>query len=433
MNPSLCHLLGRDAAGLLTTDFQSITHPDDLASDLGWFRRTLAGELEGYEIEKRYLRPDGSTVCALLSVALVRDDDGKPLYFIGQLQDTTERKQAEEELRRYSDHLNELALQDPLTGLPTYRDLHAMLDTEIERSRRYHRRWSVVLLDVDAFRSINATEGHVAGDRVLRQVAAAIEEASRASDQSARIGGDEFALLLPETAGADAERTGRRIAPEVAARTDGASVSVGVASWPDDGQSKELVLLRANMRLQAAKPLASNGAAPKAGPAGSSGIRRILSLAREQLGMDVAYVAELTPTSQVYQAVSGNADSVRVEEGARLPLDATYCHRMLEGRIPHAVPDTAHEPELSELAITTAAGIGSYVGVPLELSGGRVYGTLCCVSHSPNPEIAEGHVELMRFLAGLVSDQIERDERELTDRGGGAGGAPARHRKGGRP
>jgi diguanylate cyclase (GGDEF)-like protein len=291
-----------------------------------------------------------------------------------------------------------------------------MLDTETARSRRYDAHWSVVLLDVDGFREINASGGQVTGDRVLRQVAAAIEEASRASDLAARIGGDEFALLLPETSAEASKLTARRIAAAVAARTDGVSVSVGTASWPDDGESKELVLLRADMQLQAAKPLASSGANAAGGPSPSPGIRRILSLAREQLGMDVAYLAELTPESQVIHAVSGDAGSFGVEEGSELPLEATYCRRLLEGRIPSAVRDTAEEPELSALPITAQAGVGSYLGVPLELSGGRVYGTLCCVSHSPNPSLVERHVELMGFLASLASDQIEREERELTDR-----------------
>jgi len=185
-NSSLCRLVGRDVADLLITDFQSITHPDDLGADLAQMEATLAGSTAGYEMEKRFIRPDGSVVWAQLNRSLVRDDHGAPLYFITQLMDISERKKAEEELQRYGDHLSELARLDPLTGLRNFRDLHAMLDTETARSRRYDAHWSVVLLDVDGFREINASGGQVTGDRVLRQVAAAIEEASRASDLAAR-------------------------------------------------------------------------------------------------------------------------------------------------------------------------------------------------------------------------------------------------------
>lgn len=188
VNPSLCRLVGREVADLLTTDFQSITHAEDLGADVAGLEAALAGETDGYQMDKRFVRPDGTIVWAQLNRSLVRDEDGAPLYFITQLMDISERKQAEEELRRYGDHLNELALQDPLTGLRNYRDLHAMLDSEIARSRRYDSQWSMVLLDVDGFREINATAGNLAGDQVLREVAAAIVAGGRDSDLVARRG-----------------------------------------------------------------------------------------------------------------------------------------------------------------------------------------------------------------------------------------------------
>ena len=415
VNPALCRLVGREPVDLLARNFLSITHPGDVASSRTQVQRTLAGELDGFEMDKRYVLPDESVVWAQVSAALVREAGGEPGYFIVQMQDISERKAAEEGLRSYGEHLNQLALEDPVTGLRTSRDLHAVLDAEISRSRRYDRRWSVVLLDIDGFREINATAGHVGGDRVLRHVAEAIEQARRASDLSARTGGDEFALLLPETAGEAAKLTARRIAAEILAKTGGVSVSVGTASWPEDGESKELVLMHADMQLETAKPLASSSAA-SAGAFAEDRIRRILSLGREQLGMDVAYVSALTPTNQVYEVISGEADSFGVEEGVELPLAATYCQRMLEGRIPNAVPDTGEKSVLGALPTTAEAGIGSYVGVPIELSSGRTYGTFCCISHDPNPAIAQRHVALMRFLADLIAEEIERDENERTQR-----------------
>ncbi|MBA3421389.1 MAG: PAS domain S-box protein, partial [Thermoleophilaceae bacterium] len=96
--------------------------------------RVLKGELDRYELEKRYLKPDGSIVWGLLCVSLVRGPEREPVHFVAQIQDISVRKEAEQELRRYSDHLTELALQDPLTGLRNYRDFHAALDREIERA-----------------------------------------------------------------------------------------------------------------------------------------------------------------------------------------------------------------------------------------------------------------------------------------------------------
>ena len=100
VNAALCRLLGRDAHELSSLDFQSITHPSDLAADVANCEAVLRGEVNGYEMEKRYLRGDGSVVCVLLSVSLVRDQSGKPLYFVAQAQDLSDRKVAERQLQQ---------------------------------------------------------------------------------------------------------------------------------------------------------------------------------------------------------------------------------------------------------------------------------------------------------------------------------------------
>ena len=97
VNRALCELTGYSADELLELRFPDITHPDDLELDLALQTRLLAGELERYELEKRYIRKDGTGV-VLLSASLVRGEDGRPLYGIGQVQDITARKQLE--LRR---------------------------------------------------------------------------------------------------------------------------------------------------------------------------------------------------------------------------------------------------------------------------------------------------------------------------------------------
>jgi PAS domain S-box-containing protein len=95
VNRALCHLLGYEAEELYEKTFQSITYPEDLESDLLQVRQVLAGELSSYQMEKRYFHKVGRLVWALLSVSLIRDPHGKPLYFISQIQDITERKEAE--------------------------------------------------------------------------------------------------------------------------------------------------------------------------------------------------------------------------------------------------------------------------------------------------------------------------------------------------
>jgi two-component system sensor histidine kinase/response regulator len=100
VNPSLCAIVGYSEEELLALDFQAITHPDDLEADLEFVRRVLAGEIETYQMEKRYLHQGGELVDVLLSVSLVRDGAGRPLHFVSQIQDISQRKRYEEELRQ---------------------------------------------------------------------------------------------------------------------------------------------------------------------------------------------------------------------------------------------------------------------------------------------------------------------------------------------
>ena len=99
VNPALCRIVGYSEEELLARTFQDITHPDDLDSDLAYIRQLLAGEIPSYQMEKRYLRKQGQVVWALLSVSLVRDRAGQPLYFVSQIQDITEGKLAAQALR----------------------------------------------------------------------------------------------------------------------------------------------------------------------------------------------------------------------------------------------------------------------------------------------------------------------------------------------
>jgi PAS domain S-box-containing protein len=102
VNRTLCELLGYTEEELLGRTFQQITYPEDLDADLEFVRQVLAGEIRTYQMEKRYLRKDGSLVWALLSVSLVRGDDGDPRYFVSQIEDISARKRYDEELSAHA-------------------------------------------------------------------------------------------------------------------------------------------------------------------------------------------------------------------------------------------------------------------------------------------------------------------------------------------
>lgn len=108
VNPALCALLGRDEDTLLASaGFEELTHPDDLARELPLLEQLLAGTRSHYELEKRYLRPDGSQVWTQTVVSLVRDESGQPRYFVAQCLDTTRRREVEEQLRATAVRLEE--------------------------------------------------------------------------------------------------------------------------------------------------------------------------------------------------------------------------------------------------------------------------------------------------------------------------------------
>ncbi len=137
----------------------------------------------------------------------------------------------------------------------------------------------------------------------------------------------------------------------------------------------------------------------------------VLASAKEALDMDIAIVTEFVDDRLVFRAVSGDASSFGFEEGESIPLQVSYCKRVMEGSLPNAVPDAANDERVRDLEITRVADIGAYAGFPLVLSDGRPYGTLCCLSHSPDPWLAERDLELMAKLAQELVRRLE-DENE---------------------
>ena len=159
------------------------------------------------------------------------------------------------EYRQSERQLREQAVIDSLTGLPNYRALMAALIGEVNRSRRSSSSFSLLLLDVDRLKDVNDQHGHLAGNRALCRLADALRSSIRISDTVARFGGDEFAVVLPQTLEPGARQLATRLAESLARDQEQPpiSASVGVAMYPRDGATAELLLSAADAELYKAK------------------------------------------------------------------------------------------------------------------------------------------------------------------------------------
>jgi diguanylate cyclase (GGDEF)-like protein len=159
-------------------------------------------------------------------------------------------------LREGREELQRMSLTDALTGLANRRQLEAMLDSEVRRSRRLKHDFSVMMLDVDNFKAYNDEHGHPAGDDVLQRLAGILRESTREVDCVARYGGEEFLAVLPESDIAAAEEVAERIRKHLADEefTGGkVTVSIGLAEFPEHGDSPEALVAVADVALYAAK------------------------------------------------------------------------------------------------------------------------------------------------------------------------------------
>jgi GAF domain-containing protein len=143
----------------------------------------------------------------------------------------------------------------------------------------------------------------------------------------------------------------------------------------------------------------------------SGTIEDMLRDVREALQMDVAFVSKFDADQLVFRKLEGDSESFGWREGESFPIDESYCKRVLDGRIPQVVPDAKREEATKDLRVTSEADMGCYCAVALVLSDGRLYGTLCCVSHEPDPRLRERDLGIMERTARWLVEQLERRGR----------------------
>ena len=248
-NAALVAMLGYGSKEELTAvnmATEIIRDPVERAQLFGSYRQT--GQVDLIEVE--WKRKDGTPMKVRLSGQQVGVEDGAPHGCEVIAEDVTAQRASE-------DHLRHIAATDALTGLANYRRLSEILESEIKRSERTGRAFAVLLFDLNGMKRINDSHGHLAGNRALCRLSHIFRSSCRSIDTAARYGGDEFAIMLPETGATEAEGVGRRICKRLSndCEEPHLSVSFGIAVYPENGATIDALLQTADRSLYEMKQL----------------------------------------------------------------------------------------------------------------------------------------------------------------------------------
>ncbi len=248
-----------DDEGGAAEKLDRLTHPDDVAGMRKDRQAHLDGHTPTYFNEHRILCKDGNWKWILSrGMVISRDADGKPLRMIGTHTDITNRKNAQAQVWQQANF-------DALTGLPNRRMLRDRLEQEIKKVDRGSKQLAILFVDLDDFKEVNDTLGHDAGDQLLIEAARRIVACVRDSDTVARMGGDEFTLVLSELDGSDQlDRILQQVLAAMAALFQLGneqvyiSASIGITLYPSDGDGVETLLKNADQALYVAKGAGRN-------------------------------------------------------------------------------------------------------------------------------------------------------------------------------
>ncbi len=206
VNNSLADMVGYTTQELVNMTYNDFTHQGDIKISNDSMQKLINGEVKNFQIEKRYIHKKGNIVWVLLNASIVKDSLGKPFYVIAQIQDISMSKKIQEELRRAKldadqarAQAEKLAQTDYLTGLYNRGAFMNKLFEKSSHTVEDNSLISIIMVDIDHFKSINDTYGHRIGDKVIKQLAKVLKNGCRTYDFVGRYGGEEFIVCLPRT------------------------------------------------------------------------------------------------------------------------------------------------------------------------------------------------------------------------------------------
>ncbi|MBV8540396.1 MAG: EAL domain-containing protein [Pseudonocardiales bacterium] len=252
-NPALLRMFGYTLEEFTRLNVvRSMIHPEDAASVWETYGELIRGERDHFRMEKRYYRADGGEIWTDLTVSLVREEDGAPAYQVALLEDISER-------RRLQDKLEYQAFHDPLTGLANRARVTERLG-QIFAGPAGQRRVGVCFLDLDGFKVVNDSLGHDVGDQLLKTVASRLTRCCGAGQLLARMGGDEFVIVVEDTAGeADVAALAEKVLTAMAEPIRvgdhelNVTTSIGVVERPVVDTNPEDLLQAADITMYRAK------------------------------------------------------------------------------------------------------------------------------------------------------------------------------------
>ena len=260
INPAYTNIVGRSVSEIKRVGWQKITHSDDLKEIIYKLEQLKLGKINHFKMLTRFIKPEGSIVWAHLTVSTI-DDEGilENPQFLAILEDVTERKNFEEKIWHQANF-------DFLTNLPNRNMLNDRIAQTVKTARRNQSEFAVLLIDLDHFKDVNDTLGHDRGDELLVEAAKRILLCVRESDTVARVGGDEFTIILSELSGlSGVGKVAQNILDSLSEpfylgkNTTYISASIGITLYPKDASESISLIKNADQAMYFAKEQGRNG------------------------------------------------------------------------------------------------------------------------------------------------------------------------------
>ena len=249
VNDSMSRAMGYSKEELMGMNYRTLAAKEDVEVVFQDFNRVYRTGETMKGLSYKFIQKNGNVGFGELSVSAIKDEGGNIVGFRGVARDVTERKRLEREL-------NDIATHDFLTGLPNRMLLHDRLNVALATAKRNKTRLVIMMLDLDKFKDVNDTFGHSVGDKVLRAAGERLVGLMRKSDTVARVGGDEYLVLLPRIARVeDSVKVAKKILEAfrkpftVNSYKIRVTTSVGFAAYPEDGEDSETLLRNADIAM----------------------------------------------------------------------------------------------------------------------------------------------------------------------------------------